>query len=194
MIMKNNKRMFIAIAFNREIVAQFIKAANVFREQIPDKAIRWTAPSSLHLTICFLGERDASLIPNIVNALDQSVINQQPFKVQFKGLGVFPEKGKARVLWIGIDDTQNIRSLYNVTLRKLLGIMNIERPRFSPHVTIARIGNNLKKDTFEDISLLTAKHRDRLFGKMMVEKVTLFESELLPSGPRYSVIHESMLK
>lgn len=192
--MKRTKRLFIAIEFNKEIITQFVNAMIAYRELITDKAIRWTAPSSLHLTLCFLGERDVSIIPDIVHALDQSVINQQPFLLQFKGLGVFPEKGNARIMWIGIDETQKLRLLYNATLRQLLANMPVDRPRFSPHVTIARIGDKTNSYSFEAIRQLTSNNKETHFGEMMVNKVTLFESVLFPTGPVYSVIHESMLK
>jgi 2'-5' RNA ligase len=192
--MKKTKRLFVAIAFKKEIITQFVNTMTGYRELITDKGIRWTAPASLHLTLCFLGERDASIIPDIALALDQSVINQQAFILQFKGLGVFPEKGKARIVWIGIEDPQNLRLLYNATLRQLLAMMDIDRPWFSPHVTIARIGDNTKSSSFDEIKQLISKNKETHFGKMMVEKVTLFESVLMPKGPIYSVIHESMLK
>ena len=192
--MKKTKRLFVAIAFKKEIITQLVNDMTDYRKLITDKAIRWTAPASLHLTLCFLGERDASIIPDIALALDQSVINQQAFILQFKGLGVFPEKGKARIVWIGIEDPQNLRLLYNATLRQLLAMMDIDRPWFSPHVTIARIGDNTKSSSFDEIKQLISKNKETHFGKMMVEKVTLFESVLMPKGPFYSVIHESMLK
>lgn len=192
--MKKTKRLFVAIAFKKEIITQLVNDMTDYRELITDKAIRWTAPASLHLTLCFLGERDASIIPDIALALDQSVTNQQAFMLQLKGLGVFPEKGKARIVWIGIEDPQNLRLLYNATLRQLLAMMDIDRPRFSPHVTIARIGDNTKSSSFDEIKQLISKNKETHFGKMMVEKVTLFESVLMPKGPIYSVIHESMLK
>src|SRR5258708_34816812 len=93
-------RLFIAI----EIPQRDSLAALQKRLQPLDKtrAIRWTAPDSIHLTLKFLGETPASRQSEIETALIDAAKDHAPFDLTIGGVGCFPDLRKPRVVWAGL--------------------------------------------------------------------------------------------
>src|SRR5258708_24123653 len=90
-------RLFIAI----EIPQRDSLAALQKRLQPLDKAraIRWTAPDSIHLTLKFLGETPASRPSEIETALIEAAKDHAPFDLTIDGVGCFPHLREPRVVW-----------------------------------------------------------------------------------------------
>jgi 2'-5' RNA ligase len=61
-----------------------------------------------------------------------------------------------------------------------------ENRPFTPHLTLARLKRVLRRDDF----LATLKvHRETVLGQLDVDRIELVESQLHPSGARYSIIN-----
>src|SRR4051812_3874626 len=85
-------RLFIAIEIpQRESLAALQK-----RLQPLDKAraIRWTTPESIHLTLKFLGNTPASSQSEIEAALIEAARDHSPFDLTIEGVGCFPDLRK----------------------------------------------------------------------------------------------------
>ena len=98
----------------------------------------------------------------------------------FRSCGVFPVRGPARVLWIGISTgAAQVDRLYELVVVRLesVGIVREQR-RFAPHLTVGR---------WQDGSA-AARHRLPALGHVAtqtVRGVTLFESHLRPAGAEH---------
>src|SRR5689334_23708597 len=64
-------------------------------------SLRLVRPDHIHLTLVFLGEVAADRAAAIVDAI-AAPISQAPFDVTFGGVGMFPERGAPRTLWLGV--------------------------------------------------------------------------------------------
>ena len=62
-------RLFVAIEIPDEVKAALGAALGDHRE---GRAVRWSSPETLHLTLKFLGETDESAVPAIASALAAS--------------------------------------------------------------------------------------------------------------------------
>ena len=60
-----------------------------------------------------------------------------------------------------------------------------------PHLTIARMKSGRNKEQLKE-ALQQVEHRE--FGSMIVEKIILYESELTPEGPVYTIVGEFPLQ
>ena len=112
-------RIFIAVELSEEAKAALasvidaLNAANV-------RAIRTVRPDCIHLTLQFLGDIDASLIPDMIEALSDAVRGHKPFNVGLSDMGVFPNENRARVLWVGVEgDLDALKSLQQKVERSL---------------------------------------------------------------------------
>lgn len=192
--MNSTKRLFLAIKLNAELLLQVQDLKNEANILLQDRAFRWTAPDNLHLTLLFLGDTNVSDIPVISQVMDECVQGLERFDFEFVGLGCFPNLRKPRIFWMGVDDLQNLRLLYNRIVRGLCPVFDLNRPKFSPHVTLARVKDYAKSETITGLNQLVKAHNDFYFGSLLVEKIILFESDLQAGGPIYKPIHHSMLK
>ena len=128
-----NKRLFVALdlpeAAKEELTA--------LQGGLPEA--RWTPPEQLHLTLCFIGETDGTLFLDIRDALAE--IAAPALELRLTGLGFFPPRQTPRVLWAGVAENPGLTRLQKqvATLLRHTGA-ELERRRFSPHITLARLG------------------------------------------------------
>ena len=64
--------------------------------------IRWTAPHSCHITLNFLGDITPEQAQELQTRLHPVAEQMGPFPIELCGLGQFPPRGAASVVWIGI--------------------------------------------------------------------------------------------
>ena len=188
------KRLFLAIQLNQDLILKINQLRVDSGNYINDRAVRWTVLDNLHLTLVFIGDTPFSSIPLIENVMNAVTTDLKKFEITFKRLGFFPNQGNPRIFWMGLDDVQSLRQLYNKLVRGISPMVDLQRARFSPHVTIARINNYAQSSTIDALKSLTTKHLQTEFGTGTVDKVVLFESNLQSAGPVYKMIYQSMLK
>jgi len=140
---------------------------------------------NMHLTLRFLGELPQPAVKRIMDGLKS--LNFKPFKIEFKGLGVFPNIGYVRVVWVGVgegvDKLEELHGKVNGILKKL----GFGGEEFSPHLTIARVKAVKNKP---GLVRLLDEYRDTSFGYMDVSSVRLKRSTLTSKGPIYNTIME----
>ncbi len=143
---------------------------------------RWLKPDQLHLTLHFLGEVDGGEMRELVAALDE--LSAPAFDMRLSGAGVFPPRGPARVLWVGVADPQPVRVVQERTGRILdrVGI-DRERRKFHPHVTVAR----LDRAPREDVADWVTGHSLYSSRSFLVDRVRLYSSVLGREGAKYRV-------
>jgi 2'-5' RNA ligase len=97
---------------------------------------RWTEPDGWHLTLAFLGATPAEAVSAILERLARGLAGRAGFSVPAGGLGAFPSRNRARVLWYGIQDRDGRLAELATMVRAATG--TDDEARFRPHVTLAR--------------------------------------------------------
>lgn len=159
-------RCFIAV----EIPEDIKKKISVLKKEIRGKIV---PDENMHITLKFLGNIDEKHIPALVDKLKK--VHFSPFDVLFKGIGAFPKKKHARVLWVGTESP---------ALHSLAGqIQKLFHPdeQFVGHVTLARL-------QYQDIAAFIDKHKDDVFGTMHCTNFVLKKSTLSPTGSQYTTL------
>jgi 2'-5' RNA ligase len=142
---------------------------------------------NIHITLRFLGEISKDLVEKTRQEMEN--LKFDPFEVELKGAGAFPNLSRINVIWIGIQkgalELSEIFSQLESKLRKTG--FQLDNRGFSPHITIGRVKSGRNKD-----ALYTAINEmsDREFGSMMVNSIRLKKSTLTPKGPVYLTIYE----
>ena len=67
---------------------------------------RWVDEDQLHLTLRFLGDVNGAVLRDLTTALGR--IRAEPFTVQLGGVGFFPPRGEAEVLWLGVEKSPEL--------------------------------------------------------------------------------------
>jgi len=173
-------RVFAGIALPAEIRTAIEVATAPLRTTIP--GFRWVPPENLHLTIVFLGWVDPDDVEPIRAALDASVASAAPFSARLGAAGRFPDRGRARVLWVGFTSGADALSDLAGSARvAVAGRVPDDRP-FRPHITVARARLPVRL-TANALASVRSLERD-----VAVEAVTLFRSHLGSPHPRYEAI------
>ncbi|MFB5621481.1 MAG: RNA 2',3'-cyclic phosphodiesterase [Candidatus Nitrosomaritimum yanchengensis] len=178
-------RVFVAVEISNKDIIDSIRN---FQSKITIKA-KPIETQNLHFTLQFLGEISEENCEKIKQNLKK--IEFSSFKINFKGVGAFPNMRSPRVIWIGVD------KVGGKMLEDLAGqIKNALEPLgFSPdkpfksHITIFRIKNKIG-----DISKNLEKFQGYEFGSYLVSNIKLKQSVLTPKGPIYSDLEEVIAK
>ncbi len=142
---------------------------------------RVVAPENLHLTFAFLGEIPTQLLADADAALAQ--LKASRFPVALDGTGLFGGS-KPRLLYADVRPEPALTALQTKVAQSLrdAGIA-LESRRFTPHVTLARLGG-----TGADRKRAERYVADRaafLAGPFEVAEFGLYRSTLHPRGPVY---------
>ncbi len=182
-------RCFISIELPEEIKNKIDALTASLRESGAD--VKWVPAENLHLTIKFLGDTSEDLISEIKKRLSAIADSYKSSRVSLAGTGVFPDKKRPRVVWIGITGQGNLLELQKAVDGAMapLGYRPEERP-FKAHLTIGRV-RSLRgvDDMLRELDILKARH----FGDIEIHAVSLMKSELGPKGSKYIRLFDAPL-
>jgi 2'-5' RNA ligase len=172
-------RVFAGLELPAEVRTAIEVATAPLRTAIP--GFRWVPHENLHLTLVFLGWVEPGDVEPITGALGAAVRGSAPFSARLGAAGRFPDRGKARVLWVGF--TEGAEALAELAERAREGVadrVTDARP-FRPHVTVARARQPVRVPS----GALEIVPLDR---DASVDAVTVFRSHLGSPHPRYEPI------
>jgi RNA 2',3'-cyclic 3'-phosphodiesterase len=183
-------RTFIAVDFPPNMLKKIAEIISFFKTLTPEKDLKWVETDNLHLTIKFLGEIEENKTAQVKHTLSQALKDQNCFDIEINGLGMYPNKNKPRVIWLGITGANPLSEIYNVLNQELTSLgFTPERRAFSPHLTIARIRRNTDHKQAQGIGEILSKYKVETLGATTIEQVHLYQSVLTPSGPIYTLMH-----
>lgn len=182
------QRLFIAAELPAEVKEALVAAQDRLRRDRPP--VRWVAPEAMHLTLRFLGETDARLLPQIGAALRESLGGQKPIALRLADPGAFPNLRRPNVVWAGVDgDIAALERAAAAIGAALDSLVPPHDPRsFRAHLTLGRVRR--EADAAQQERMGAAIRALPPFPPLawMVERVALFRSDLRPGGPIYTVL------
>lgn len=183
-------RSFIAIDFPDETR----KALEDIQKELKQSGagVRWIKPSSIHLTLRFLGNIHAAQVEEIARAVAQEIRDQPPITLRPAGLGAFPSLRKPRVIWIGMEgEVQRLTGIQArvETALEVLGFAR-EKRSFRPHLTIGRVKDRRWLQSLVD-AMATLDMKP--FNSFDADEIILYKSDLRPTGAIYTKLHRMPL-
>ncbi|MBF6568525.1 MAG: RNA 2',3'-cyclic phosphodiesterase [Candidatus Binataceae bacterium] len=177
-------RAFIALDLGEELRAAIDRWIGDLRG--PRDGIGWVRAANLHLTLKFLGEAiDTTRLAGLVEALKQIAAATSSFGIRVHGAGVFPNPGRARILWIGLDSSELITIARRVEEICVRCGFAPERRSFAAHLTIGRLREPRQ---FEPLRPAFESAAGRDFGVIQAREIKLYRSVLSPAGAAYHTI------
>lgn len=187
-------RCFAAVALPRETARELALWRADTAESLP--GVRWVKEKALHLTLKFFGDISAESISPLTKEISARVAGCKPFNMELRGLGHFPPRGSARVIWAGVDagrrDLIKLARHIEAASEEVLPDRRehgSRRPRqFHPHVTLGRIRRPGPGSTDEAVKSLVKEGARHFWGRWEVSSFSLIHSRLTPEGPFYTVL------
>lgn len=183
-------RCFIAIELPEAVKSALSLIEEEFKKTRAD--VRWVNPNNIHLTLKFLGNIKEEITEKIKMLIEQICSNYKPFSIEIKDIGMFPNKKSPRVLWVGVEYNELLKTLQN-EIDNAMASLGFEREsrKFTPHLTLGRFRSARVNELFQEAIKL---HEKDSFGSINVESISLMRSDLNPAGARYTKIADISLK
>lgn len=185
-------RLFVAVVPPPEVVEHLDAFLEVRREAC---AFRWTTVEQLHVTLAFLAEVPDRSLDALVEGLAGAASRRTSFAATIAGGGAFPDAGRARVLWAGLDLTEPAaleldRLAAGARIAANRAGVPADGQRFRPHLTVARLGH--PQEVTRWVQLLDG-YRGPSWSVDRVSLVASYLGEGARRRPRYETVHECEL-
>lgn len=185
-------RVFLGVELSSDIRDKLFSLQQQLKKILPP--INWVRPGSIHLTLKFLGYVDSAIISQLLSVLEPIGKKQNEFSIDVEGLGIFPHLKHPRIFWVGL--TGNMQALHELVFEieaalETLGFPSEEKT-YHPHLTLARI-----KRENATVGLAIKQNgileSDQHLGTVIVDRFTLFQSDLDSSGATYTPLGTVLL-
>lgn len=172
-------RLFVAINFSSTLKNALAGLLDELR-RLP-VTVKWVPPANIHLTLKFLGEVDRDRVKEIGMAMGRAARGVNPWDLEVRGTGVFPNWRDPRVVWAGVCAGAELDVLQQQLTREYLKL-GFPVTSFTPHITLGRLrpgtpGGPLR-DKLQSLAGVS-------WGRERVTAVSLMESRLTPRGALY---------
>jgi 2'-5' RNA ligase len=136
-------RCFLALPLSAETAKELYEKREMLRAGY--RGLKWTKQENYHITLFFFGEINRGQIGEIMDTADSLLSGSLAFPVELTGPGQFPPVGPPRVIYETVGQgTENCRTLYKKLHLPLGNIAELEKRKYHPHVTLARVNPNFR--------------------------------------------------
>jgi len=187
----NNMRTFISIEIPENIKDNIEKSIGEMKLML--SPLKWVDKKNLHITLKFLGWMVDNKANDMISSVTDLAKGFGSIKINFAGLGVFPNTKHPRVIWVGIDEGgEKVKELAEKIEDRLSskGYRKEEEREFSPHLTIGRIK---EKIDVEPLNKFMGENVMTEFGGFTADHISVMKSTLRRSGPIYEEIKQVRL-
>ncbi len=172
---------FIAIPLNHSLKDYFSHWQDSLKEQLSYKV--WPDKQDLHITLKFLGPVAPEALKDVTNEL-KSIEQLKSFETKVGTIGTFGNPLKPRVLWAGVEKTNDLVLLQN-QVEEYAGKVGFakENREYRPHITLAKKWS----EGSVNHSLADIKTSYNEKQKLSVDEVVIYQ--IFPSrSPKYEVV------
>lgn len=173
-------RLFTAVSLPGELRETLVLSTAGLRGRYPK--LRWLGQDAFHITLNFFGEVEETFLPLIETAMSMAAREVETFDMLLRGLGFFPGRSAARVLYLEVKrGADSCRLLQKTIVRQTGGLIPQDRRAYTPHLTLARVkGPSVLPDPArEGLNVETA---------FWVGHIDLYRSRLKSSGAEYELL------
>ena len=174
-------RLFVAVPLPDDVAS----AASALLPELP--GLRRVSPELMHLTLAFLGATSDERLADVIAATAAAAAGTRTFIASVDRVGRFQERGRPRVVWLGIGAGADELVAMAQRVRASLTEQRItfdDKP-FRAHVTLARVRDDLERDELRAITTAVDRAAPPT-GGFRVDHIVVFESVVSSKGPRYT--------
>jgi 2'-5' RNA ligase len=186
-------RLFFGVSPEGAERARIEGVARAVRAALEGHTLSFSRLEQLHFTLQFLGEVDPRRLADLAAIADAVAARHAPFAVEVDGLGVFPNRRRPSVLFLGVAGGAPLVALaedLGAALRS--GGSAIDARAYHPHLTLARARDRMPPATVAAIG--RALDAPWPAGRMRIDRFALVESHLAGAlGARHEERHVSSL-
>lgn len=185
-------RSFLAFDVPKDVTQKLARMIADFSKK--ETGVRWLAAENMHVTMKFFGDVEEELLTGDISKAIESVTSQTgAIPLECSGVGVFPNWKYPRIIWAGFlgdaDPVLNLKAHLDEALASFP--LKQDARAFRLHLTIGR-AKELKRTGL--LMTLINELGPISFGRVLIDKLTLYKSVLTKGGSIYTAIREFKLK
>ncbi len=168
-------RAFVALVISSGLRARISELVGEIKHRVA--GVRFVRPEGIHLTLRFLGPTLPAQIQRLGPRLQRAAAACPPSEARVAGLGVFPPRGRPRVLWLGVSLPPPVLALQAACEEAAVGVgFPPETRPFRSHLTLGRWREAAPSPELPAADL----------GPVSLETLVLYRSELRREGALYT--------
>jgi 2'-5' RNA ligase len=168
-------RAFVGLPLPPSLHAAVVETLRRLKASLRD--VRFVREDGLHLTVRFLGWTRPERLTALEPALREAAGACPPLDMTVRGVGTFPERGRPRVLWLGVELPPPAQALAAACERAAVQAGFEPEPRaFRPHLTLGRWTDRAPRPALPDQDIGTARDETHL----------LYRSQMQAAGSLYT--------
>ena len=187
-------RVFIAIDIDDKIR----KTIADLQKQIDSKVdvkkgdLKWVEPNNIHLTLKFLGEISEEQVAETSEITKTVAQAHQKFNLEIESVGSFGGRS-AKIVWVGAKKGTDELLALQKDLDDLLAQAGYtkEDREFSAHLTLCRVNHPIAGLKMGEA---IAQFSHLKLGSIAAESLCIYQSQLTPAGPNYTLLGEFKLR
>lgn len=139
----------------------------------------------LHVPLLMLGEKEESELDSISQKIENVLANQNIFDLKISGVWAYPEQSEARLLYVGVQNAKELRSLQEDLSQ---AFFNNSDSEYKPNLPLVRLKN------YRNVVDVISPYKTRDFGKLSVSKLVLLQITSGGAYMTYKVLKQFSLK
>jgi 2'-5' RNA ligase len=142
----------------------------------------------MHLTLKFLGDVAAEKTPQVCDTAAEAVAGLEPFDLEIRGVGAFPNAARPRTIWVGTGSGEAQLAKLAERLEKALTELGFAREdrAFHGHLTLGRVRRPSR--ALAALTPMLQQRADLALGRTAVREFVVFSSQLERGGPIYEAL------
>jgi 2'-5' RNA ligase len=170
------KRLFVSLDLPDSITALLVRLDPHLR------GVRWLEAAKIHLTLGFFGRVESETEDKLRGRL--VAIRFAAFFLPLRGVGVFPSKGRPKIIWVGVGAGHpHLFQLHKLVNDAAVGAgLEVDLRPWHPHITLARC-QNVSPEFVRPFLRANAAFDA---GLIRIESFQLKSSLLTPAGSLYT--------
>ena len=166
-----------------------LKKLKVNLEKAKNLDHKWVPLHQWHIPLCSLGDVEEGAMDRIGNKLNSILGHHFSFELKLDGVWAYPSQDHGRLLWIGVQNVKELRSLQEEIFDELKELIPEETMArtFRPYLPIVRLRN------YKEVSDLLSPHKNSHFGKIRINKLIVYEMTSPGAFPTYRKVEEFKL-
>ena len=181
-------RCFIAI----DIDDKTKKALSDLQKQLSENAdikksdVKWVRPEAMHLTLKFLGEIKDEEVVSVCDIVKNVAGQHKSFELDIESVGCFGGKN-ARVLWVGTGQGSDELCQLQKDIEQKLALAGWpeESREFTGHMTLGRVRD---PRAGAKLAQMSKDYKNFKLGVVYADSVSVYQSQLRPTGPVYILL------
>lgn len=172
------RRVFIALPVTGDVANL---AAHCQHQLNPLDGWRSAPLQQLHLTLFFFAALSNEQVETITDSMLSIGRCFAPFELEFGPIGSFGFRARSSAVWLGCNSSRALHTLHRSMADRLRQCgLSFDRRIFRPHVTLGRMRAHPDR--------LTELRLKPQVARQTVDRLILYESQLMPSGAKHRAI------